>query len=98
MAPAHKETRFDGRVVILGFGSVGQGVLPLLLRHIDIKPEQIEVVSPSERGTQMLREHGVKRSAIRIDRSNYRDVLGARLDEGDFLLNLSVDVSSKALM
>ena len=28
--------RFSGRLVIVGFGSIGQGVLPLLLRHIDI--------------------------------------------------------------
>lgn len=93
-----KETTFDGRIVMLGFGSVGQGVLPLLLRHIDVKPEQIEVISPSDRDAAIVREHGARRSSVRIERHNYREALGSRLDEGDFLLNLSVDVSSKALM
>jgi len=29
---------FSGRLVMLGFGSIGQGVLPLKLRHIGIVP------------------------------------------------------------
>ena len=28
----------SGRLVIVGFGSIGQGVLPLLLRHLVIDP------------------------------------------------------------
>ncbi len=33
-----KHIVFPGRMVILGFGSIGQGVLPLFLRHIDMQP------------------------------------------------------------
>jgi homospermidine synthase len=31
-----KHVAFGGRLVMLGFGSIGQGVLPLILRHIDM--------------------------------------------------------------
>ena len=31
-----KHAAFAGRLVMLGFGSIGQGVLPLILRHIDM--------------------------------------------------------------
>jgi homospermidine synthase len=41
---------FAGRMVMIGFGSIGQGVLPLIFRHIDIKPEQITVISAEDRG------------------------------------------------
>ena len=92
------DTKFDGRIVMLGFGSVGQGVLPLLLRHVQVDPARIEIVAPSERSASVVPEYGVRRSALRIERGNYERELSARLDEGDFLLNLSVDVSSKALM
>jgi homospermidine synthase len=98
MGTWRKELAFGGRLVMLGFGSVGQGALPLLLRHIEMKPEQIEVITPSDRGARNAREQGVGLTKIRIDRDNYRHELGARLREGDFLLNLSVDVSSKALI
>jgi homospermidine synthase len=37
-------------MVMIGFGSIGQGVLPLIFRHIDIKPEQITVISAEDRG------------------------------------------------
>ena len=40
-----KHAAFPGRLVMLGFGSIGQGVLPLILRHIGIKPEQITIIT-----------------------------------------------------
>ena len=41
---------FAGRLVMLGFGSIGQGVLPLILRHIDMPTERITIVTAEERG------------------------------------------------
>ena len=32
---------FPGRIVVVGFGSIGQGVLPLILRHIGITAERV---------------------------------------------------------
>ena len=47
-----KHVKFDGRLVIVGFGSVGQGSLPLLLRHIDMPPDRICIVTGDDRGGQ----------------------------------------------
>jgi homospermidine synthase len=38
----------DGPVIMIGFGSIGRETLPLILRHFDVKPEQIIVVAPVE--------------------------------------------------
>lgn len=92
------QTRFDGRIVMLGFGSIGQAVLPLLLRHIAVDPNRIEILKPSHHGVEAAHQFGAKHTAVRITRDNYREVLEQRLTPGDFLLNLSVDVSSKALV
>ena len=35
---------------MVGFGSIGQGVLPLILRHIGIKPSQITIIADEMRG------------------------------------------------
>ena len=36
-ATQHKvHVTFPGRLIVIGFGSIGQGVLPLILRHIGI--------------------------------------------------------------
>ncbi len=89
---------FAGRLVIVGFGSIGQGVLPLLLRHIRLRPEQITIITAEERGRDVAAEYGVEFVETALTRANYRDVLAARLGPGDFLLNVSVDVSSVALI
>jgi len=34
-----KHVAFSGRMVMLGLGSIGQGVLPLIFKHVDMKPE-----------------------------------------------------------
>ncbi|WP_043363626.1 homospermidine synthase [Belnapia sp. F-4-1] len=90
--------RFSGRLVMLGFGSIGQGVLPLILRHIDIKREDITIVTAEERGREVAAEYGIRFIVEGATRENYRDLLTPLLRRGDFLLNLSVDVSSVALM
>lgn len=98
MAGWRKHARFGGRILILGFGSIGQGVLPLLLRHLDVHPGQIEVIQTSDRGRDTARRFGVSHLAARMVRTNFRQLLETRLQPGDFLLNLSVEVSSVELM
>jgi homospermidine synthase len=90
--------RFSGRLVMLGFGSIGQGVLPLILRHIEIGREDITIVTAEERGREVAAEYGIRFVVEAATRENYRDLLTPLLRRGDFLLNLSVDVSSVALM
>jgi homospermidine synthase len=89
---------FAGRLVMLGFGSIGQGVLPLILRHIDLPKDRITIVTAEERGHEVAAEYGIKFVVEAATRENYRDLLTPLLRQGDFLLNLSVDVSSVALM
>src|SRR3954468_8292977 len=96
--PDTKHTAFSGRLVIVGFGSIGQGVLPLLLRHIDLRPDQITVITAELRGHEVAEEYGVRFVETALTRENYRTVLDSWLGAGDFLLNVSVDVSSVALI
>ena len=44
-----KEGAFGGRLVMVGFGCIGQGMLPLLLRHIDMQPARCSIVSRRSR-------------------------------------------------
>lgn len=93
-----KHVRYDGRIVCVGFGSIGQGVLPLILRHIEISADRITVVTADERGGAVARAHGVTFIETAITRENIDATLRPMLRPGDFLLNLSVDVSSVALI
>src|SRR5438270_3348048 len=93
-----KHVAFPGRLVIVGFGSIGQGVLPLLLRHLVIDPSQITIITAEPRGHDVAAEYGVRFVETALTRENYRTLLDAPLRRGDFLLNVSVDVSSVALI
>ncbi len=90
---------FPGRIVIVGFGSIGQGVLPLILRHIgSVKPERITIITADDAGKAIAQKHGIKFLNQPLTRDNYKRVLDPLVGRGDFLLNVSVDVSSIALI
>jgi homospermidine synthase len=93
-----KHCAFTGRMVMVGFGSIGQGVLPLFFRHITMKPEQITVITAEDKGQQEAETYGVRFVVLPLTRENFQQVLTPLLGKGDFLVNLSVDVSSVALM
>jgi homospermidine synthase len=90
--------KFAGRIVMVGFGSIGQGILPLILRHIGTSSDRITIVTAEEKGSTEALEFGVKFVQTALTRENYRKILEPLLGAGDFLLNLSVDVSSIALI
>jgi homospermidine synthase len=95
----HKvHVNFSGRIVFVGFGSIGQGVLPLVLRHIGTSADRITIVSADERGIDVARHFGVKFIVQPIKPDNLRALLEPLVGEGDFLVNVSVDVSSIALI
>jgi homospermidine synthase len=83
---------------MVGCGSIGQAVMPLLLRHLDLAPERITIVTADARGAAVAQTYGVAFDQTALTRENYRAVLGPLLGKGDFLLNLSVDVSSLSLV
>jgi homospermidine synthase len=91
--------QFHGRLVFVGFGSIGRGVLPLILRHIGgLTADRITIVTADDAGLDCAREFGVKYVIEPVKPDNYRAVLEPLVGPGDFLLNLSVDVSSIALV
>ena len=87
-----------GRLVMLGFGSIGQAALPLLLRHFDLEPSQVSIVSRDPDRSGIAEKYGVAFEATPLLSGNVESILDPLLREGDFLLNLSVDVSSLDLL
>jgi homospermidine synthase len=98
MAETKIHATFEGRLVIIGFGTIGQGVLPLILRHIDIKPSRITIVTAEDWGGEEAADYGIRFVVEPLTIKNYRAVLDPIIRKGDFILNLSVEVSSLALI
>ncbi len=89
---------FKGKILIVGFGSIGQGVLPLILRHFTVTPDRITIVTADKRGEQVAAEYGVKFIIDPLLPHNHQDIVRSHISSGDFLVNVSVDVSSAALI
>ncbi|WP_316015084.1 homospermidine synthase [Roseobacter sp. HKCCA0434] len=90
--------RIDGAVVIIGFGSIGQGTLPLIERHFEYDAHDIHVIEPSNQHHTFLRQRGVKHHPVALTPDNYREILGPLFEKGGFCVNLSVDTSSLDIM
>ena len=93
-----KHAVFKGNLVMIGCGSIGQGVLPLMLRHIDLDPAKVTIITADEDGRAVADEYGLRYVNDPLTPDNYRDRLTPMLRKGDFVVNLSVDVSSVALV
>jgi homospermidine synthase len=90
-----------GPIVMIGFGSIGRGTLPLIERHFAFDRSRMVVIDPSDVGRNLLDERGIRFEKIAITPENHREVLTPLLTEGEgqgFCVNLSVDVSSLAIM
>ena len=98
MADYKTHARLPGKLVFIGFGSVGQGTLPLVLRHLDIRNDGILIINADDRGAAEAAAFGIPYRVKALTPQNFSQVLDEVLEPGDFLLNVSVDVSSTDLI
>jgi homospermidine synthase len=93
--------RIDGPIVMIGFGSIGKGTLPLIERHFAFDKARLVVIDPEDKDRKLLDERGIRFIHKAVTRDNYRELLKPLLTAGGgqgFCVNLSVDTSSLAIM
>jgi homospermidine synthase len=93
--------RISGPIVMIGFGSIGKGTLPLIERHFEIDPSRFVVIDPHEKDRDLLEMRGIRFVQAALTRENYRELLTPLLTQGGgqgFCVNVSVDTSSRDIM
>jgi len=93
--------RISGPIVMIGFGSIGKGMLPLIERHFAFDRSRFVVIDPQDRDRGLLDERGIRFIKAAVTRENYRELLSPLLTEGGgqgFCVNVSVDISSRAVL
>ena len=96
-----KYAQFDGKILIIGYGSVGQSILPIILRHLVIEPKNITVLERDDHRGIFLRRHagsGVNYVRQEITPSNYKKELSKYVEEGDLIINASLNIEAQALL
>jgi homospermidine synthase len=93
--------RISGPVVMIGFGSIGKGTLPLIERHFSYDKKRFTVIDPEDKDRHLLDQRAVRFVHQAVTRDNYRELLTRLLTEGGgqgFCVNVSVDTSSVEIM
>jgi homospermidine synthase len=97
--PLH--ARFDGPIVMIGFGSIGRGTVPLIERHIAFDRTKFAIIAPDNENQHLAAGRSLRFVHTAVTQENYRDLLGPLLaaEPGrGMIVNLSVDTSSVDLM
>lgn len=95
---AQSKIKFDHRMILLGFGSIGRAILPVLFEKFAIQKNQITIIAADNSGANIAAEYGVEFQLHIINPGNYIDILGKQIHAGDFLVNLSCNISSIPLI
>jgi homospermidine synthase len=86
--------RISGPIVMIGFGSIGKGTLPLIDRHFDYEKTRFVIIDPHA-DEEIARKYCVRFIKHAITRENYAGIITPLLTEGGgqgFCINLSVDI------
>ena len=77
--------QFGNKVLIIGFGSVSQCALPMLMKLVNIPAKNITVMDFKEQHPNMKQwiEKGVKYARAKITPQNLGSLLGKYLSAGD---------------
>ncbi len=93
---------FKGRILIIGYGSVGQAILPLILRHLNLDPKKVNVIERDNHKDLFNERHkgsGVKYNpGIEIDQKNLGKVLSSYVSDGDLIINVSLNIDAKSIL
>jgi homospermidine synthase len=89
--------KISGPIVLIGFGSIGRGILPLIERHFEFDKSRFTIIDPVDDWRHLADERGIAFAKTGLTAQNYREVLTPLLTKGEgqaFIVNLSVDVCS----
>lgn len=90
-----------GPLVMIGFGSIGRGTLPLIERHFSFDKSRLTVIDPRDTNRKLLDERGIAFVQEAVTQDNFKELLIPLLTAGEgqgFCVNLSVDTGSVDLM
>jgi homospermidine synthase len=92
--------RFDGKILILGCGSVAQCTLPLLLRHLDMSPSQVTVMDFVDNRARIASEieQGVRYVVDRVTQDNLASKLAEFVGSGDILVDLAWNIDCNVIV
>lgn len=99
-APKANNQYFNGRILIIGFGSVGQAIFPLMLERITISKNitVLEKDNNKDRFDVINKNHNATYIRKEIVRTNLVSTLSSLVGNGDFVIDVSVNIGAEEIM
>jgi len=95
---AAKSSNFSGRILLLGFGSIGVAVLPILLEKLTTA-DKIHIIAKDSIHWDVATSYGISYDEKEITHENYNSIFSDyNLSNGDFVINLTVEVGCTDLI
>ena len=94
MSKSQPVRTFSGRILFVGFGAVARCTLPILMRHLSVKPSQITILEfdPNDEALRPWIEQGVTFVKDKVTQENMGALLGKHVSAGDLLIDLAWNI------
>src|SRR3989338_2550383 len=92
--------KFNGKILIIGCGSVSQCAVPLILKLIDVPPQNITVIDFVDKRARVkdALDRGVKYRIDKVIKENYARLLKQYVGSGDLIIDLAWDIDCCAML
>ena len=92
--------QFEGRVLVLGGGSVSQCTVPLLLEHIVKRPEQLTIMDYQDMTPRFKDAIAAGANFIfgKVEQSNLSELLSQHVSSGDVLIDLAWNIDANTII
>ena len=95
-----KHVKFNGKILIIGCGSVSQCAIPLVLKLIDVPPKNVTImdfVDNRPRVRDSLKK-GAKYVLGKVTEENYGKLLKKYVGPGDLIIDLAWNIECRAMV
>lgn len=95
----HHLINFDGKILLIGIGSVGRALLPLLFKLIKFKPEQLTVIDKDNHSDRIMFyiHKGIIFKHLKMTKDNYVNIL-SKYNSGDFIIDCAWNINTIDLL
>ncbi len=92
--------QFNGKILIIGCGSVSQCAIPLVLRLIDLPAKNVTIMDfvDNRHRIQDAIQKGVSYVLDRVTKENYKQLLAQYVGPGDMIIDLAWNIECTAIL
>ncbi|MBU1061686.1 MAG: saccharopine dehydrogenase NADP-binding domain-containing protein [Candidatus Omnitrophica bacterium] len=92
--------KFDGKLLVIGCGSVSQCAIPLILKLIQMDPKKITVMDFADNRSRIkdALDKGVKYTMEKVISDNYSQLLSKYVGSGDMIIDLAWNIDCDTIV